>query len=124
MKTILKSVVAATALVAVGVAFAADPVASVAEMSGLVTVSQGDKLGNAVKGTQLVPGSVVATSVSSSAVIRYKQGCDVKLEANQSLKVSESNPCGDVVAGNEHVWAAAGVGAAILLLPKTHTSGH
>jgi hypothetical protein len=123
MKTILKSVVAAAAFVAMGVASAADPVASVSEMSGLVTVSQGDKLGNAVKGTQLVPGSVVATSASSSAVIRYKQGCDVKLEANQSLKISDSNPCGAVVAGTEHVWAAAGLGAGILLLPWSDGSG-
>jgi hypothetical protein len=124
MKTILKSVVAVAAFAAMGVASAADPVASVAEMSGLVTVSQGDKMGNAVKGTQLVPGSVVATSASSSAVIRYKQGCDVKLEANQSLKINDSNPCGAVVAGTEHVWAATGVAAAILLMPKTHESGH
>jgi hypothetical protein len=124
IKQAFKSLVAVSALVGAGVALAADPVATVVDLSGIVTVSQGSTMGNAVKGTELAPGAQVATAASSTAVIRYKKGCDVKLEANQALKIDESNACGAIVAGGaiEPAWAAAGIGAAILLMPKTHTS--
>jgi hypothetical protein len=105
-----------------------EPVAKVADLTGLVTVSRSNTMGNAIKDTPLKNGDQVATAASSTALIRFKDGCDIKLEPQQAVKIDEGDACAAIVwsTGGAPVVAAGGglgpalvgVGVGIALMPK------
>lgn len=91
--------------------FAQAPAAvGVAEnVEGLVTVSQGNTLGNLVKDSTLVNGARVVTTSTGAAVIRLANGCRIDLSANQAVMIDSRLDCKALVAGIQS--AGAGVGA-------------
>lgn len=93
-------------------------------VNGLVTISQGNTLGNAVSGSSFGNGARIVSTSTGSAVVMLANGCRVPLGPNQSVAIDTSLPCsaqtaavqttgsGTVVAGASrdgeffHLWAA------------------
>lgn len=89
-------------------------VGTVQNVQGLVTVSQGNTLGNAASGTTLVNGSRVVATSSGSALITLNNGCRIPLAPNQAVVVNSGLSCNALLAsvGGAGVPAAAGPFAA------------
>lgn len=83
-------------------------------VQGLVTVSQGNTLGNAASGTTLVNGARVVATSSGSALVSLNNGCQIPLAPNQSVIVNVGLSCNAQLAsvGAVGVVAAAGPFAA------------
>ena len=79
---------------------------------GLVTVSQGNTLGNAFKEQRILDGARVVTTGTGAAVIRLDNACLIKLDPNQSVTIDSSLDCRAQVASIQSTGAvAAGQGA-------------
>lgn len=80
---------------------------------GLVTVSQGNTLGNAFKEQRILDGARVVTTGTGAAVVRLNNGCLIKLDPNQSVTIDSRLDCTAQVASIQSTGAvAAGQGAA------------
>ena len=60
---------------------------------GLVTVSQGNALGNAFKDERILDGARVVTTGTGTTVVRLNNGCLVKLDPNQSVTIDSKLDC-------------------------------
>ena len=80
---------------------------------GLVTVSQGNTLGNAFKEQRILDGARVVTTGTGAAVVRLiNNGCLIKLDPNQSVTIDSRLGCTAQVASIQSTGAvAAGQGA-------------
>lgn len=107
-------------------------------VQGLVTVSQGNTMGNLVKDTALVNGARVATTSTGSASLVLANGCRVDLAANQAVTIDTRLDCKALVAsiqptgsgvagvagGNSAAVPALAAGAlGIILLANQKSSG-
>lgn len=85
------------------------PIVGVAEsVQGLVTVSQGNTLGNLVKDSNVANGARVVTTSTGSAVLKLRNGCIINLAANQAVTIDSSLDCKALVAGVQSTGAVAG----------------
>lgn len=69
------------------------PVARLRAVVGNVLVSDEDGLSSAEESVALTEGSRVITTAESKAVVVYRDGCEVVLEANQRLEIDSDLPC-------------------------------
>ena len=96
---------------------ASQEVGVVTRVEGLVTVSQGDTLGNVFKDEVILQNARVVTTATGSTTIRLKNGCVVDLKPNQAVTVDFRRECKALLAaiqpaGAVGVAGAGGVGAA------------
>ena len=89
----------------------------VTRVEGLVTVSQGDTLGNVFKDEVILQNARVVTTATGSTTIRLKNGCVVDLKPSQAVTVDFRRECKALLAaiqpaGAVGVAGAGGVGAA------------
>jgi hypothetical protein len=73
-------------------------IGTVDDVQGLVTVSDGSSVGNAVKGAPVVDGTRYVTSSTGSATLKMDNGCNVHLNPNQSLVVQDKQDCEALIA--------------------------
>lgn len=88
-------------------------VGKLANVTGLVTISRGGQLANATNGGPLVVGSRIISTSTGGATLKFDNGCDVTLKANESFTVSENKDCSVLLAGVSPVVTPAGVPAAV-----------
>ena len=91
-----------------------ESVGVVQSVDGLVTVSQGNTLGNVVKDEKILNGARVVTTSTGSAVVKLNNGCLISLAPNQSVTVDPRLDCKALVASIQSTGAgafAAGAGA-------------
>ena len=104
-----------TAFVSTGVMAQVVPgaVGVVQSTEGLVTVSQGNTLGNAFINERIFDGARVVTTGTGTTVVRLNTGCLIKLDPNQSVTIDSRLDCTAQVASIQNTGAvAAGQGAA------------
>ena len=103
------------------VSFAQTPapqeVGVVTRVEGLVTVSQGNTLGNAFKDEIILQNARVVTTATGSTTIRLNNGCVIDLKPNQVVTIDFRRECKAILAsiqpvGGVGVAGAGGVGAA------------
>ena len=80
-------------------------------VQGLVTVSAGDQLANAVSGAPLIVGNRIITTSSGAVTLSFDNGCDVTLKANESITVQEGRDCAALLASVSPVGAPVAVAA-------------
>ena len=69
------------------------------KVQGLVTVSQGNMLGNLVKDTPLSNGARVVTTSTGFADLQLSNGCAIALLPNQAITINSQLDCKAQVAG-------------------------
>jgi hypothetical protein len=96
-----------------------------ANVTGLVTVSNGDSLSSAVNGGGFAVGNRVVSTASGGATLKFDNGCELTLKANESVTVDENNKCALVAALPPSVvaGAAGGVSGAGALGPTLIVAG-
>ena len=83
-------------------------VGKTAEVKGLVTVSVGTNVRTVTGIVPVVDGSRFVTASTGFAVIRFDDGCDVKLDPNQAYTVEAEKPCAARIASVQGLPGAAG----------------
>ena len=103
-----------TAFVSTGVMAQVVPgaVGVVQSTEGLVTVSQGNTLGNAFKEQRILDGARVVTTGTGTAAVRLNNGCLIGLDPNQSVTIDSRLDCRAQVASIQSTGAQAGAGSA------------
>ena len=104
-----------TAFVSTGVMAQVVPgaVGVVQSTEGLVTVSQGNTLGNAFINERILDGARVVTTGTGTTVIRLiNNGCLIRLDPNQSVTIDSRLGCTAQVASIQSTGAQAGAGSA------------
>ena len=89
----------------------------VTRVEGLVTVSQGDTMGNAFKDEVVLQNARVVTTATGSTTIRLINGCVIDLKPNQAVTVDLRRECKAILAsiqpaGAVGVAGSGGIGAA------------
>ena len=87
----------------------------VVRVEGLVTVSQGNTMGNAFKDEVVLQNARVVTTATGSTTIRLNNGCVIDLKPNQAVTVDYKRECKAILAAIQPTGAvgvAGGVGAA------------
>ena len=87
----------------------------VVRVEGLVTVSQGNTMGNAFKDEVVLQNARVVTTATGSTTIRLNNGCVIDLKPNQAVTVDYRRECKAILAAIQPTGAvgvAGGVGAA------------
>lgn len=82
-----------TAMLACNVAFAADQMATLADIQGSVLVNQHGRYEAAVSGMALKSGDRLLVMKGGEALIRYPTGCEVTLPSNTILAVHGADAC-------------------------------
>lgn len=99
-----------------------------ANVTGLVTVSSGGALANAANGASFAVGSRVFAT-AGGATLKFDNGCELTIQANESVTVDENNQCklaaipfgapGAVAAGAGAnmvpLWLAGGAAVAVIV---------
>lgn len=83
-----------------------------ADVKGLVTVSDGTTVSSVVNRSPIVDGARFVTSSTGSVTLKFDQGCDIKLEPNQSLVVRGNNRCEAILASVQSIPAESTASAA------------
>ncbi|HWR80003.1 MAG TPA: hypothetical protein VN303_07375 [Pseudomonas sp.] len=134
IKRLVIALLAATSAMSVW-AQAPKVVGKFANLTGLVTVSSGDSLSSAVNGGVFAVGNRVVTTSSGGVTLKFDNGCDLTLNANESVTVDENNQCklaaiptrGQTMvaagAGGNFVpfWFAGGGALAVILTTQKNT---
>lgn len=92
----------------------------VAEVQGVVTVSDGVTVGTAVPGTVITDGNRFVTASAGAARLTLDNGCVINLKPNESLTINSKLSCRDLVAsvravGSQTVLAGTGFSGNTLL---------
>lgn len=85
------------------------PVAKLAQVEGRVMVNAGTNYVMAASGTQLQPGTKVATTKGASVAIVYNDGCVKQLKESSILTVGQATEC-TAKRINERVYVAEAIG--------------
>ena len=97
-----------TACLSTSIFAQAPSVVAVAEsVEGLVTVSQGNTLGNLVKDSTLVEGARVVSTSTGSTTIRFNNKCRIELTFNQAVTIDSSLECKALLASVQSTGAGA-----------------
>ena len=104
-----------TAFVSTGVMAQTVPggVGVIQSIDGLVTVSQANTLGTAVKDARILDGARIVTTGAGTTVVKLDNGCLIKLDPNQSVTIDSKLDCRAQAASIQPtvpVAAAAGTG--------------
>jgi hypothetical protein len=125
-----KQLFTATVLCASVAAFAQSQpqaIGKVAEVEGVVTVSNGLTVATAVLGSPVIEGTRYVTAASGSTLLRMDRGCDIRLKPNESLLIDGNRDCAALLALVQPVGAnlAAVVipGAALPVTAGTAAAG-
>lgn len=89
--------------------------ASLADITGSVLVNRGEQFVAGVDGDVLASGDRVMALAESGALLRYDDGCDVRVEPETVVTLSEGSPCAGWLLAVESVapsGLAVGAGAA------------
>jgi len=89
--------------------------ASLAEVSGSVLVNRGEEFVAGVDGDLLGNGDRVMAMENATALLKYDDGCDVKVESGTVVTLSEGSPCAGWLLAVESVapgGLAVGAGGA------------
>ena len=109
-----------TFLLSLGTLFAAvsfaqtpapEAVGVVTRVEGLVTVSQGNTMGNVFKDEVILQNARVVTTASGSTTIRLINGCVVDLKPNQAVTVDFKRECKAILAAIQPAGAVGVAGA-------------
>jgi hypothetical protein len=101
----------------------ASPIAQLRDLKGNVLVSNATGMSAATDG-QSIPNKVrVTTTAKSEVVIRFAEGCDVKLAENQRLDVDGCRPCAALVAAVQAVPVDVALGAVAPAAGATGVTG-
>jgi hypothetical protein len=84
---------AAGATLMLSVASAAEPVGTVARISGAALINQGERYEPAKEGMAIKEGDRMMATEGSSAVIKFKDGCEYTLTDTQVLTVGATSTC-------------------------------
>jgi hypothetical protein len=95
---------------------APQPLGTVSNAKGLVTMSFGSQVATVQDGTPVFDGARFITSSGGSVELDLSGGCAVKLEPNQMVTVSSSMTCQQQVAAVVTLTDVAGAGGAQALL--------
>lgn len=96
----------------------AEVVGKLVDVEGLVTVSQGNQLANALNNAPLVKDSRIITTSSGRVKLVFNNGCEIVLQPNRLLVVDDGRNCAALLASARPVGVpaqsapVAGVGAA------------
>ncbi len=103
----------AVALAAAGVANAqvSPPMssASLAEVEGSILVNRGEQFVAGADGDVVGNGDRVMAMEGASALLKYDDGCDVKVESDTVVTLSEGSPCAGWLLVTEAVAPSAGL---------------
>jgi hypothetical protein len=99
------------------------------DVQGLVTVTSGNTLTNAVSEADLVSGTRIVTTASGEVTLAFFVGCDIKLKPLQTITVKDGLDCAALLAsvqpvgilppaadGASNLVVALGVGGALLVV--------
>ena len=91
---------------------APEAVGVVTRVEGLVTVSQGNTMGNVFKDEVILQNARVVTTASGSTTIRLNNGCVIEMKPNQAVTVDIRRECKAILASIQPAGAmvASGVG--------------
>ena len=92
------------------VALAADVVGVAESVQGIVTVSEGNTMGNLVKDLKIVDGMRLVATSTGSALIKLNNGCEISLAANQSIVIDAALDCKALMASVKTAPAVGGGG--------------
>lgn len=109
-KTALLVALASSALAAQ----AQQPIGTLQDVSGAVSVSGKSVVSRAANGTPIADGASILVSSSGKATLILQTGCSVNLGANQHLTVSAKMPCEQMTASVKHLFPAYKVAQAPL----------
>jgi hypothetical protein len=99
------------------------PIAQLRDLKGNVLVSNATGMSAATDG-QSIPNKVrVTTTAKSEVVIRFAEGCDVKLAENQRLDVDGCRPCAALLAAVQAVPVDVALGAVAPAAGATGVTG-
>jgi hypothetical protein len=94
---LVRSALLATALmVSLGVSAQTEALkasATLAEVDGSVLVNRGEEFVTGLDGDVLVKGDRVMAMGSASALLKYDDGCDVRVEPETVVTLSDGSPC-------------------------------
>jgi hypothetical protein len=79
-------------------ALAQTTIGTTVEVKGLVTVSDGSTMANAVAGSPIIDGSRYITGSSGTATLRLSNDCVLKLRPNQSITIDGQKTCDELLA--------------------------
>lgn len=79
------------------------------KVQGLVTVSDGTSIGNAVNGAPVIDGNRFVTSSSGSATLKMDNGCNIVLKPSQSLTLDGKQNCDQMLAAVQSLGDNNGV---------------
>lgn len=94
-------------------------IGKVAEVEGVVTVSNGVTVATAVLGSPVVEGTRYVTAASGSTLLRMDRGCDIRLKPNESLLIDGNRDCAALLALVQPV----GANLAAVVIPGTALPG-
>lgn len=104
--------------------------AIVVEIQGSVLVNQGQQFEVVPSGTQLKAGDRVMAMSESSALLRYEDGCDVRVEPETVVTLDEGSPCAGFILASERalpaglaLGAAGGGVSALIYVPAIAVTG-
>ena len=89
----------------------------VIRVEGLVTVSQGDSLGNVFKDEIVLQNARVVTTASGSTTIKLNSGCIIDLKPNQAVTVDFRRDCKTILASILPTGAGGSVGVGAVGVP-------
>lgn len=69
------------------------PFATLTEVTGQVSVNQGEEFAPAANGIRLMRGDRVMAQIDSTAIIKYDDDCEFRVEANTILTLRGESPC-------------------------------
>lgn len=84
------------------------PVARLRGVVGNVLVSGESGLSSAEESVALLEGSRVITTAEAKAVVVYRDGCEVALEANQRLEIENDLPCSERILLAQSIFLQPG----------------
>jgi hypothetical protein len=84
----------------------------VADVQGIVTISDGATMSTAVPGTLITDGNRVVTATSGAARLTMDNGCVINLKPNESLTIKGGISCRDLLAAIQSVGSNPALAAA------------
>lgn len=91
----------------------AQELAKIVEIEGLVTVTTGNQLVNAANDMRLRRGARIATTTGATTTLEFRNGCRIRIKANETYTVDDEDCCGALFAIVPLAPLAAAAGVAV-----------
>lgn len=113
MKTVLSTLaLLGTTALAFAQGPGVDPLGRVTQARGVVTVSDGNTVGLAQRGTPFFEGTRFVSSPSGTAELTLDNGCVIRMKPNESIVIRDKISCDELLALLQPVPGAPVVAAA------------